>query len=169
MRSLELVRIEAGLHDWASMACGCSSGTNRYPAEHIPRDLIRLLEGNPRDDLDADWAENHALIQSNLMEPAVATASLTLAALAGRPPVGVRKDLLHLLLLLACGEQDDLADACLDVARQGVWLYYEELAAFEMVGASAEAYELLSLMDEQAERLAAYHRVYRDRLPSDLR
>lgn len=41
--------------------------------------------------------------------------------------------------------------------------------AFEMVGASAEAYELLSLMDEQAECLAAYHRVYRDRLPSDLR
>ncbi|MFB7256875.1 hypothetical protein [Streptomyces nojiriensis] len=168
MRSLELVRIEAGLHDWASMACGCSRYPNRYPAEHIPRALIRLLEGDPKD-LDIKWAENHAVIQSNLMEPAVATASLAVAALAGRPPGGVREDLLYLLNILGSGEQEDVADACLDVARQGVWLYYEELAAFEMEGAAVEAYELLSRMDEQAERLAAYHRVYRDRLPSDLR
>uniref|UniRef100_A0AAU2JMT2 Uncharacterized protein n=1 Tax=Streptomyces sp. NBC_00049 TaxID=2903617 RepID=A0AAU2JMT2_9ACTN len=103
------------------------------------------------------------------MDPAVATASLALAALAGRPPVGVRQDLLYLLGVLACGEQDDVAEACLDVARQGVWLSYEELPAFETAGASAEAYEPLSCMDEQAERLAAYHRVYRDRLPYDLR
>ncbi|MGW3325410.1 hypothetical protein [Streptomyces virginiae] len=168
MTALDLVRIEAGLHDWASMACGCSRHPNRYPAEHLPRDLIRLLEGNPKD-LDIEWAENHAVIQSNLMEPALATASLAVAALAGRPPVGVREDLLYLLNVLGSGEQGAVADACLDVARQGVWLYYEELAAFEMEGAAVEAYELLSRMDEQAERLAAYHRVYRDRLPSGLR
>ncbi|MFF5705630.1 hypothetical protein ACFY7H_24535 [Streptomyces sp. NPDC012794] len=168
MTSLELVRIEAGLHDWAAMTCGCSWGPNRYSAEHIPQELIRLLEGKPKD-LGTHWVDNHARIQSNLMDPAVATASLALAALAGRPPVGVRKDLLYILGVLSAGEQDDIAEACLDVARQGVWLYYEELSAFEMVGASAEAYELLSLIDEQAERLAAYHRVYRDRLPYDLR
>uniref|UniRef100_A0AAU2JW95 Uncharacterized protein n=1 Tax=Streptomyces sp. NBC_00049 TaxID=2903617 RepID=A0AAU2JW95_9ACTN len=102
------------------------------------------------------------------MEPAVATASLAVAALAGRPPVGVREDLLYLLNILGSGEQEDVADACLNVARQGVWLYYQELAAFEMEGAAVEAYELLSRMDEQAERLAAYHRAYRDRLPEGL-
>ncbi|MFD0124499.1 MULTISPECIES: hypothetical protein [Streptomyces] len=168
MTALDLVRIEAGLHDWAAIECGCSWGPNRYSAEHIPLELIRLLEGDP-EELGTGWVENHARIQSNLMDPAVATASLALAALAGRPPVGVRQDLLYILGVLSAGEQEDIAGACLDVARQGVWLYYEELAAFETVGASAEAYELLAGMDEQAERLAAYHRVYRDRLPHDLR
>ncbi|MFJ7591905.1 hypothetical protein ACIQZO_31960 [Streptomyces sp. NPDC097617] len=168
MKSLELVRIEAGLHDWAAITCGCSWGPNRYSAEHIPLELIRRLEGDP-EDLGTDWMENHARIQSNLMDPAVATTSLALAALAGRPAPGVRQDLLYTLGVLSGGEQQDVAKACLDVARQGVWLYYEELAAFETVGASAEAYELLSQMDEQAERLAAYHRVFRDRLPEDLR
>ncbi|MFF5485744.1 hypothetical protein ACFY7Y_05945 [Streptomyces virginiae] len=51
------------------------------------------------------------------------------------------------------------------MARQGVRLPYEEQAAFEMWGDSAETYGLLSLMDEQAERLTAHHRAYRDRLP----
>ncbi|MFD3541452.1 hypothetical protein ACFWUQ_18410 [Streptomyces sp. NPDC058662] len=163
MKSLELVRIEAGLHDWAGMECGCSV-TRTISAEHIPDILIGLLEQNPGR-LSDEWAENHAYIQSNLMEPAVATTHLVVAALAGRPPVGMRHDLLRIMTALVCGEQDDIADACLDVAREAAWLLYEEFAAFEAPGTSAVAYDLLRMMDEQSERLAAYHAVYGARLP----
>ncbi|MGW5849707.1 hypothetical protein ACWFQ8_17430 [Streptomyces sp. NPDC055254] len=163
MKSLELVRIEAGLHDWAGMECGCSV-TRTISAEHIPDLLIGLLEGNP-ERLSDEWAENHAYIQSNLMEPAVATAHLVVAALAGRPPVGMRHDLLQIMTALVCGEQEDIADACLDVVRGATWLLYEELVACEQVGTSGLAYELLKFMDEQSERLAAYRSLYGAQLP----
>ncbi|MFB6806362.1 hypothetical protein [Streptomyces sp. NPDC056387] len=168
MRSLELVRIEAGLHDWAAMECGCSWPGRRNSAEHLPAGFIAMLESGAPLSVD-DWAENHAYIQSNLMEPAVAATSLVVAALAGRPPVADRHELLSALSILTSGEQEEIADACLDVVRGATWILYEELAAGEQVGTSGLAYELLMFMDEQDGRLAAYHHVYGPSLPPHLR
>ncbi|MFG2484614.1 MULTISPECIES: hypothetical protein [Streptomyces] len=168
MKSLDLVRIEAGLHDWKAMKCGCSWSGRRNSAEHIPAGLIEMLEGGSPPLGDA-WAENHAYIQSNLMEPAVATTSLVVAALAGRPPVAVRHELLWSLTVLTSGEQADVADACLDVVREATWILYEELAAGEQVGTSGLAYELLLFMEEQEERRTAYRRLYAAHLPAHLK
>ncbi|MGW6710630.1 hypothetical protein ACWGDE_37850 [Streptomyces sp. NPDC054956] len=168
MRSLELVRIEAGLHDWAAMRCGCSWQGRRNSAEHLPAEFIEMLESGSPLQVE-EWAENHAYILSNSKEPAVAVTSLVVAALAGRPPVESRHELLWTLSVLAGGEPADKGDECLDVVRRATWILYEELAAGEQVGTSGLAYELLMFMDEQADRLAAYHHIYREKLPLHLR
>ncbi|MFD9302277.1 hypothetical protein ACFWCB_06230 [Streptomyces sp. NPDC060048] len=164
MNAVELVRIEAGLHDWAAMECGCG-----YRADHIPGDLIKTLEGEPPSGQGHDWADNHAFIQSNLMEPAVATAAIAVAALAGDPGPVFRKQLITLLGILATGEQEDVAEACVDVIRGATWILYEELFANRSIVAAAESYDLLGLMDEQSDRLRAFHRVVGANLPEYLR
>ncbi|MET9466960.1 hypothetical protein ABZY44_19585 [Streptomyces sp. NPDC006544] len=168
MRSLELVRIEAGLHDWAAMRCGCSWPGKRNSAEHLPAEFVEMLESGAPLEVD-DWAEGHAYVQSNWREPAVAVTSLVVAALAGRPPVESRHELLWALSVLTGGEQADKGEECLDVVRGASWILYEELAAGEQAGTSGLAYELLMGMDEQADRLAAYHRRYGAALPPHLR
>ncbi|MBT2401211.1 hypothetical protein [Streptomyces sp. ISL-100] len=164
MKSLELVRIEASLHDWSRIECGCGRS-----AEHLPRELLEMLADGADPDLENGWAESHAFIQSNLMAPAVATTSIAMATLATASSLAWRRQLLRVLGILTSGDQDDTADVCLDVVRRGTWILYEELAAMRSNLAAAGAYDLLNMMDEQKDRLRGYHAVVRDQLPPDLR
>jgi hypothetical protein len=115
------------------------------------------------------WGEGHALIQSNLMAPAPATAALIMAALASGAPEEWRRQLFYVLSCLCCGEQDDVADQCLEIARAGKWVLYEELASWRHGGGPATAYEVLSLMSEERDRLAVFHAALREKMPDDLK
>ncbi|MEN8655447.1 hypothetical protein ABCR94_33945 [Streptomyces sp. 21So2-11] len=161
---MNMVQIEISRHDWASMWCGC-----RRTAEHIPHDFLAALAGPPPEDAGAGWADSHAYVQSNLMQPAVATASIAMAALADGAPVEHRHHLLAVLQVLSTGEQDDIADECLKVVQGGTWILYEEIVSGRSIVAAAYAYELLDLLEDEADRLKSVQRAARENLPTYLR
>ncbi len=164
MNSFDLLQVEISRHDWAGMTCGC-----RRSAEHIPRDFLRSLDGPPPEDLGEGWADNHAVVQSNLMRPAVATACMVMAALAAGVPDEHRHQLMWVLHALVHGEQDDIAEACLDVVRGGTWILYEEICSGRSIEAASYAYEMLELFPEEDARLKSVQRVARENLSYDLR
>lgn len=146
------------------MACGCGRA-----ADHIPRDFQKSLQAPPPDQTGEGWAEGHAYVQSNLMQPAVAAASMVMAALAGGVPDEHRRQLFIVLATLVNGEQDDIADSCLELVRSGSWLLYEEITSGRDVDSASYAFEMLELIDGESPRLDAFHRVVATNLSPDLR
>ncbi|WP_330285382.1 hypothetical protein [Streptomyces sp. NBC_00576] len=109
-------------------------------------------------------------IQSNLMAPAVATASMVSAALADPlVPLVWRRSLIQVLCALCYGEQDDIAEACRRAVRGRVWVLYEEIGSGRALDAAAYAFELLTGFPEERERLICFQERYRAHLPADLR
>ncbi|MFG3282143.1 hypothetical protein [Streptomyces sp. NPDC048111] len=159
---MKTTRTEVIRHDWADMRCGCMRS-----AEHIPQDFFTMLAGPPRARA-GDWADGHAYVHSNLMQPAVATASMIMAALADGVPARHHRELMIALNALVVGEQDDVADECLRIVQSGSWLLYEQISAERNIDAAAYAYEILELMDEERERLAFFRGAYRTFLPAYL-
>lgn len=138
-------------------------------AAHLPGDFLRSLEGQPLTPAGQSWADGHAYVQSNLMQPAVATASMVMAALAGGVPHGHRRELMMVLASLTAGEQDDIADRCRDVVRGGSWLLYEEVASGRDIDVATHAFWMLEEVEEDTERLEFFRITARDNLPPDLR
>ncbi|MFF4216405.1 hypothetical protein [Streptomyces nondiastaticus] len=161
---MKMLQLEISRHKWDRLMCGCLS-----TAEHIPRDFLESLEGPATPRPGAGWADNHAYVQSNLMQPAIATASIVMAALADGAPLRHRRNLMAVLLSLANGEQDDIADKCLNVIRGGTWILYEEVASGRSIDAAAYAFEVLQLMDEESDRLAVFQASFSENLPQYLR
>lgn len=115
------------------------------------------------------WADNHVYIQSNLMMPAVATASMVTAALADPlVPLMWRRSLILVLSALCFGEQDDVAEACQEAVRGCKWSLYEEIGSGRMIDAASYAFELLTAFPEERERLGFFQERYRANLPADL-
>ncbi|WP_143081868.1 hypothetical protein [Streptomyces qinglanensis] len=161
---MNMLQVEILRFNWSALPCGC-----HRTADHIPRDfLVSLSEEVPSDDAGATWADNHAYIQSNLMAPAVATASMVMSALAVGVPVHHRCNLLEVLQSLACGEQDAVAAQCLDVIRGGKWLLYEEITSGRSMDAAVYSHEIIALMEEEAERLQYVRTAAQGKLPSYL-
>ncbi|MFJ3722729.1 hypothetical protein ACIPYQ_09160 [Streptomyces sp. NPDC090045] len=154
---------EAALHNWVGLKCGCGNS-----AKHIPVDFMLSLEGPPPVNEGDRWADNHAFIQSNLMQPAIATASLIMSAFAEGVPQGHRRQLFVVLHALVNGEQDDVADECLRVAEGGKWFLYEEISSGRDIDNAWYAYEILELMSTEGGRLRFYTNEMRDNLPPDL-
>lgn len=164
MNFFDLLQTEISRHNWAGMTCGCLGS-----AEHIPRDFLRSLGGPPPEDTGEGWADDHAFVQSNLMQPAVATASMVMAALAAGAPHEHRHQLMSVLHTLVHGEQDDIAEACLDLVRGGSWILYEEICSGRSIEAASYAYEMLELFPEEDARLNSVRRAARENLSYDLR
>ncbi|MFE9559424.1 hypothetical protein ACFYOD_39130 [Streptomyces sp. NPDC006703] len=160
---MKTTRTEIGRHDWADMRCGCM-----LSADHIPRDFIAMLNGPTQVRAGEGWADSHAYVQSNLMQPAIATASMIMAALADGVPARHHRELMLVLNGLVAGEQDDVADECLRIVQSGSWLLYEQISSGRNIDAAAYAYEILELIDDERERLAFYRVAARDFLPADL-
>lgn len=158
---MEAVRIEIERHDWDSMECGC-----RRPATHLPTALLRLISARTQGEATSAEIDSHVMIQSNLTEPAPAVTAVVLAAMADPTlamPVA-RAVLLELLLYVSAGEQDE----CEELIRGGVWILYRELVSHPSAAARAYAYETLSNLGTEEDRLAAFHQAVRDHLPADL-
>ncbi|MFF3765393.1 hypothetical protein ACFYYR_15075 [Streptomyces sp. NPDC001922] len=137
-------------------------------AEHLPGDFLRSLKARPLAYDGQSWADGHAYVQSNLMQPAVATASMVMAALAGGVPPEHRRELMMVLGSLTAGEQDDIADLCRDVVRGGTWLLYEEVTSGRDIDAATYAFWMLEEVEEDVERIGFLRNSARENLPSDL-
>ncbi len=97
-----------------------------------------------------------------LFPPAVAVASVCLAALSGDIPAQARVEFLDLLLWLVSGDGTDFGSAaegldlpllCQQRAREGLWLLYDEVASGRSVEAAGSAFEILSVVESDRERL----------------
>ncbi|WP_437073865.1 hypothetical protein [Streptomyces sp. enrichment culture] len=163
MQQVDIVEVEAARHDWARMACGCGR-----TAEHIPVDFISALREPPSGRAGEGWADNHSYVQSNLMQPAAATTCIVMAALAGGVPAEHRRQLFVVLAHLVNGEQDDVADECLDVVKSGLWLLYEEISSGRDVDAASYAFEILELVEGEGDHLAHFREFVKGNLSPDL-
>lgn len=94
---------------------------------------------------------------------------MVMAALAGGVPDEHRRQLFIVLATLVNGEQDDIADSCLELVRSGSWLLYEEIASGRDVDSASYAFEILALIDGESARLDSFHRVVAANLSPDLR
>ncbi|MFI9724352.1 hypothetical protein ACIHFE_32745 [Streptomyces sp. NPDC052396] len=162
---LQAVRIEISRHDWSDLQCGCE-GT----AAHVPSDLLDLITAQTPGEATLTAIDNHVMIQSNLMDPAPATTSVVLAALAdpGLTTPEARAALLELLLYLGCGDTAQQKE-CEASIRGAVWILYRELTTHPSTVARAHAYETLHNLETERDRLAAFRHIVQDRLPADLR
>ncbi|MGP4044769.1 hypothetical protein [Streptomyces sp. 2A115] len=161
MRTLEF---EISRHSWKDMECGCNK-----TAAHIPADFMSALRGPLPDRIGEGWADNHAYIQSNLMEPAAATAAMVAACLADREvPLEWRPHLLGVLSNLVYGEQEEIAESCKSAVRGCTEALFEEIASGRSKMAAAYAFELLMAYEELKARLVFYQAAAQANLPEDL-
>ncbi|MFE9606841.1 hypothetical protein [Streptomyces hokutonensis] len=170
---MKLVELEIERHDWANLRCGCG-----LPATHVAADLKQLVGSTEEDGFDIESLDGHVLMPSVLFEPSVPTVSVALAALADDVSSSARDKCLDLLLLLVAGEGQatesslagrDLVDECISAAKFGMWLLYSEIFSGRSVDASSNAYEVLSLIEDDADRLDRVRVTGGDFLRWDLR
>ncbi|MFJ9607671.1 hypothetical protein ACIRS1_15170 [Kitasatospora sp. NPDC101176] len=109
------------------------------------------------------------MIQSSLMGPAPAATAVVLAALADpavTTPVA-RTALLGLLLAFGAGDTVQ-QEECEELIRGGVWILYRELVTHPSGIAREHAYETLSNLDTERDRLESFLRASRAQHPSDV-
>ncbi|WP_055588301.1 hypothetical protein [Peterkaempfera griseoplana] len=97
-----------------------------------------------------------------LFAPAPAVTSVALAALADRVPAQARDRFLDLVQCMVAGDGTDFASAaqgldlpelCREVAAQGLWLLYAEVGSGRSVAAAGTAFEILTVVDANRDRL----------------
>jgi hypothetical protein len=113
---VRLIDVEVGRYDRQAFACGCGKS-----AAHLADDLVRLARAQTREEADELRIDDHALIQSFPQEPAVPVTAVLMAALSGDLTLGARVACLDLLLRFVDTDDEDLAERCRSLARQGLW------------------------------------------------
>ncbi|MFG2806938.1 MULTISPECIES: hypothetical protein [Streptomyces] len=162
---MRILDLEIPRHDWQAMTCGCNRS-----AAHVPEDFLAALDGPLPGRIGEGWADNHVYIQSNLMEPAYATAVMLVAALADRQvPLAWRSHILAVLSHLTGGEQEDIAARCKEAVRGCTEILFEEVATGRCAMAAAYAFEVLTEFADLKDRLRTYQVEARAHLPADLR
>ncbi|MFF4252010.1 hypothetical protein ACFY1L_12435 [Streptomyces sp. NPDC001663] len=161
---MRMLETEISRHDWKATECGCTRA-----ATHVPEDFVSALGGPLPARIGEGWADNHVYIQSNLMEPALATAAMLVASLADRDvPLEWRPHILAVLDQLVCGEQEDVAEQCKWVVRGCTEILFEEIAAGRSKMAAACAFELLLEYPDLSGRLQVYQVQAQENLPERL-
>ncbi|MFI9331214.1 hypothetical protein ACIGZJ_27230 [Kitasatospora sp. NPDC052868] len=154
---MKLVELEIKRHDWTKLRCGCGMS-----AAHVATDLVKLARSDKESGFDIEMLDGHVLMPSVLFEPSVPTVSVALAALADDISPSARGKFLELLLLLVAGEGQatelalqgrDLVIECVSVAKSGIWLLYSEVFSGRSIDAASYAYEALTLIEDDADRL----------------
>jgi hypothetical protein len=154
---MELVDLEITHHDWRSIRCGCGKS-----ADHLATDLLAVAHAGPQDAIRFDVSSGHVMLPSVLMEPALPVVSVALAALADDTSVPARHQFLEMLLFILSADSQsfelekegrDLIEECRVMAQSGIWLLYREVFFGATVGASSQAYEILTFLDEDTDRL----------------
>ncbi|WP_329494405.1 hypothetical protein [Kitasatospora herbaricolor] len=154
---MKIVEIEVDQYRWTELRCGCG-----VSAAHVAAELRQLVASTEDNEFDIEKLDGHILIPSVLLEPSVPTVSVILAALSDDISPSARESCLQLLLLLISGEGQatelelsgrDLVAECISAARDGLWLLYSEVISGHSIDAASNAFEVLSLIEENAERL----------------
>lgn len=170
---MDVVEAEIAGQDWSSLRCGCGAS-----ARHLADDLLRLARAERTDDVECDVLGGHVMRPSVLLEPALPVVSVALAALADQTAPSVRFTFLEMLLLIVAGEGQaaelalqgrDLVEECRMAARSGIWLLYSEVFSGRSVGSASYAYEILTLIDEDEDRVSRFRVAAGERLSEDLR
>ncbi|MFF2364481.1 hypothetical protein ACFVU0_17455 [Streptomyces sp. NPDC058122] len=145
------MKAELDRYDWAALRCACE-----HSAAHLPGDFKLLAAAKRREDAQALGLENHLMIQSFPQEPAVPAVSVLMAALTQELSVGARSEILDLLLRLIYNDDEDVSEACQQTARQGLWLFYAEIAAARGPDTVAYACYILKIIEPDRTRLSDY-------------
>ena len=152
-----LAELELDRWDWSGLRQATGG------ASHVPAAIRALLSSASPDDLDEPYwlLENHVVSQGRLYQAALPVVSVLIAALTcADRPIWVRTGLLDLLFQLVNGTADesevgigeqDLALACKQAARQGLWVLYREL----MDGDQDAAKDVLCEIEDDHARLIA--------------
>lgn len=170
---MELVEVEAGRYNWGALRCGCGS-----TAGHLGPMLVELARAQSAAQASRYRVVDHVLSAVYLTAPSVPTASVALTALAGDISDAARHAFLELLLSLAAGEGQaldlalagrDLVRECHAAIRTGLWILYVEVMHPVSVDTASNAFETLSLVEEDQDRLDRVREVAADNLRWDLR
>lgn len=171
--STEIVELEIARYDWDALRCGCGGS-----AAHVAAELLTLARAGTEDDARFEVLEGHAMTPEVLLEPALPVVSVALAALADQVSPPARFTFLEMLLLIVSAESQpselallgrDLPGECRAAARAGLWLLYAEVFSGGSVGSSSYAYEILTIVEEDPDRLERVRDAAGDRLSWDLR
>ncbi|MGW3036393.1 hypothetical protein ACWDCB_34930 [Streptomyces sp. NPDC001178] len=146
-----LINAEIGRHDWSAFECGCGK-----TAAHLADDLKMLAEAQSREEARALRIDDHALIQSFPQEPAAPVAAVLMAALAGDLNLGARVVCLDLLLPLVDNDDEDSAEMCQSIARQGLWGLYRDLWSNAHPDLVIYAYLVPRVVETDEQRLRTY-------------
>ncbi|MFE2877142.1 hypothetical protein ACFXGO_16115 [Streptomyces roseus] len=147
-------RSELARHDWRSMECGCER-----TAEHLSQVLQSVADGQP-DTVGA--LDNHAFIQSNLMEPAPAVVAVAMAMLVDAPSESALSDAVWILWCVAECEGDvdsdepTLFSESVVQIRQGIWSLYGELMRAQDELTVERLLDILRVAETHPERLRDY-------------
>ncbi|WP_157880052.1 hypothetical protein [Streptomyces natalensis] len=169
---MKLAETEINRYDWARLRCGCGQ-----PATHVAVDLLQIAGVVGEDRPDTGICDGHVFASAVLFEPALAAVSVALAALADDISLAARRAFSELLLLLVASEGQptqlvlegrDLIGECITSARNGIWLLYSEVLSGRCVDAASNAYETLSIIDENDDRISRVQAAAGDLLRSDL-
>lgn len=164
---MRLVELEIGLHDWAGMPCGCGRS-----AEHVADDLLRIAQGRVRG--ASQILDGHAWMPATLYLPASAVTSVAVAALADDLSPKARGEFLEVLLSMVAGEGTsfdacarglDLPALCQEIAAQGLWMLYREVASGSREAGAA--FEVLTVVETDRTRLRRIAEQFSEVLPSD--
>ncbi|MFJ4920390.1 hypothetical protein [Streptomyces sp. NPDC088725] len=168
---MNLFEIELSKFDWARMECGCGGS-----AAHLPekvRELVTLDEGHGRGEAFITALHDHVMTPADgLVSASSAFVSTAFAALTGDLSEPSRRETLGWVLRIlgpAVDTESAAAEACVDAARQGLWVLYAEVMKGPSEAGAAYAFESLMLIEEDRDRLRAVQAAAGDRLPWDLK
>ncbi|MGW2569408.1 hypothetical protein [Streptomyces sp. NPDC001537] len=156
--------IQAERVDWASLRCGCGK-----TGAHVPESFASLLvAGTPQEMADASL-EGHVYVQSLLFEVAVPVTSMIVSALSEETSEEVHIRLLDELISCVGGESHwteieagapELEVDCQIVAREGIWMLYQEYAT----GRASMARMILDAVDNDRDRFEYFDSKLIDRV-----
>lgn len=156
---VDAVQIEISKFDWDRIKCGCGRS-----AGHVPVDLLQFLVGQSAN-TGLDGHVNH---DSFLYESAVPTAAVLMVALGEDLNHDVRAASLNLLLTCCSLDSEAIAARCETYIRNRIWLLYEELTSSDSIQCRALAYEIISCIEGERDRLRSLLPAVREHLPWDL-
>ncbi|MER6386944.1 hypothetical protein ABT236_00520 [Streptomyces sp. NPDC001523] len=175
MNPLELVEMEIRRHDWSAMLCGCGES-----ADHVPALLLELAgQAEKGDGIGYDGVERHVVSPADMfLEPSLPVVSVIMAVLASRTSAYSRDAYTQMLLFILTADTQapvpalrgrDVAAECEAEVRRGLWHLYAEVLSGASIDSGSYAYEILTLLEEDQERLKQLQGTAGERLPWDLR
>ncbi|MEU7019167.1 hypothetical protein ABZ990_00725 [Streptomyces sp. NPDC046203] len=161
---MDAMEMELGLYDWSGLPCRrCKS------AAHVPEDLLRMSRGRTREETEPLGIEGHVFQETWGTKTVVPVARALMAGLAGADlSVEARHRFLDLLWGFVVLDDDDLAEACKDVVRGGIWCLYEEVLSGRAKDSALFTYWLLEEVESTPARVQMLRRVAGDLLPENL-
>jgi hypothetical protein len=164
MTVMDVMELELSLYDWSTLPCrSCKS------ADHVPGELLRMARAQTPEEAKPRDIEFHVIQDSWATKTAVPVARALMAGLADRSvPLAARHHFLDLLSSFVVVDDDDIAEACKDAVRAGIWSLYEEVLSGRAKGTAGYAYWLLQDVETVPARLERLLRVARHLLPEDL-